>query len=496
MRNVFECEIRNVLSLIWESGPEGSFGFSISDLLNPYGIFPLTCTLKKYRTNVPLKVLGIIRPFNKKILTMKKYAILSTLLLPFLVAGSAMGQVTNPGTVVQQSASNHANNDVNSGVNNSLNNVEGSLKGLFKKKKKMSHADSVKMTQAQAPAASTQTTSPNPVAASTPGASAIGTVPQTTLSSYQNYDFVPGNNILFEDEFTEDQSGEFPTHWNLSRGQAILNMVGNDKAFFLTDGNYVHVSPLMKNNSYLTNNFSVEYDSWGSDGYCGILAINEAAGGKNMTVCVKPGGVDYTAINNFSGALPADIGGNNFLNKWHHIAIAFKNNQMKVYVDKYRVLLVPNCDGIKPANLEIEGIGSQDKPIIFKNFKVADGVQFYMTGQKFTDAKLVTHGINFDVDKATITPTSMGTLNMVVKIMKDNPGLKFEVDGHTDNTGTDAHNMALSQQRADAVKAQLIAMGIDASLLTSKGFGDTKPIADNTTLEGKADNRRVEFVKQ
>ena len=90
----------------------------------------------------------------------------------------------------------------------------------------------------------------------------------------------------------------------------------------------------------------------------------------------------------------------------------------------------------------------------------------------------------------------MGTLNMIVKVMQDNPDLKFEVDGHTDNSGTPAHNLVLSQQRADAVKAQLIVMGIDASRLTSKGFGDTKPIADNATPDGKANNRRVEFVKQ
>jgi outer membrane protein OmpA-like peptidoglycan-associated protein len=118
-----------------------------------------------------------------------------------------------------------------------------------------------------------------------------------------------------------------------------------------------------------------------------------------------------------------------------------------------------------------------------------------MIGKKFTESKIVTHGINFDVDKATIKPESMGTLNMIVGVLKDNPDLKFEIDGHTDNSGTTTHNLTLSQQRADAVKDQLVKMGVDASRLTSKGFGDSKPISDNTSLEGKANNRRVEFVK-
>jgi outer membrane protein OmpA-like peptidoglycan-associated protein len=89
----------------------------------------------------------------------------------------------------------------------------------------------------------------------------------------------------------------------------------------------------------------------------------------------------------------------------------------------------------------------------------------------------------------------MGTFNQIKRIMTDNPELTFEIGGHTDNTGTAPHNLTLSQQRADAVKTQLVTMGIDATRLTTKGYGDTKPIASNATPEGKANNRRVEFVR-
>jgi outer membrane protein OmpA-like peptidoglycan-associated protein len=189
------------------------------------------------------------------------------------------------------------------------------------------------------------------------------------------------------------------------------------------------------------------------------------------------------------------MGGENFLNKWHHVAIAYKNNQIKVYVDQIRAAVVPNSN-LDVAAIGLGGIGSQDGPLIFSNVRIAEGAGMNMLGKKFTDTKIVTHGINFDVNKAIIKPESMGTLNGIVQIMKDNPDVKFEVGGHTDSDGDVALNLKLSQARADAVRTQLISMGIDAARLTAKGYGKTKPISDNTSPEGKANNRRVEFVKK
>ncbi len=104
--------------------------------------------------------------------------------------------------------------------------------------------------------------------------------------------------------------------------------------------------------------------------------------------------------------------------------------------------------------------------------------------------------INFDTDKATIKPDSQPIIEQVVKLLNASPDLKLEVQGHTDNAGTAPHNQTLSEGRANAVVGSLMAQGVTLARLQPKGYGQTKPLADNGTEDGRAKNRRVELVKR
>ena len=113
-----------------------------------------------------------------------------------------------------------------------------------------------------------------------------------------------------------------------------------------------------------------------------------------------------------------------------------------------------------------------------------------------SDGKIVTYGITFDSGKSTIKPESMAEISRIQKLMTENASLKFEVQGHCDSTGSAATNDKLSQERADAIVAKLVELGIAKDRLTAVGKGSREPIADNSTEEGKAKNRRVVFVKK
>ena len=164
---------------------------------------------------------------------------------------------------------------------------------------------------------------------------------------------------------------------------------------------------------------------------------------------------------------------------------------------KDKVDICPNVKGSKATggcpDSDGDGIAdSKDKCPLMPGIKEEGGCprNYTQSVEIMTKAK---EGLFFNTGSAVIKEESYTVLNAVVKVMQENPSYKLNIDGHTDNTGDAESNMSLSQKRADAARTYIIEKGIAADRLKATGYGITKPAADNSTAEGRAQNRRVEF---
>ena len=129
-----------------------------------------------------------------------------------------------------------------------------------------------------------------------------------------------------------------------------------------------------------------------------------------------------------------------------------------------------------------------------KNIRIATG-KIKLYDRVVTDGKFVTNGIRFDSGKATLRPESMGVINQIYNLLAEHAELSFSIVGHTDSDGSEESNLVLSEARANAVKDALVEAGISADRLSAKGMGESQAVDTNATPEGKANNRRVEFIK-
>ena len=339
--------------------------------------------------------------------------------------------------------------------------------------------------------------------------------PKSLEATYAKSDFVPGDEIIFEDNLYGEQLGEFPSRWDLERGVAEIAKVNGETVIAMA-GNDSWIKPLMADYStdYLGDVFTVEYDMLYDDSKKDgapsieidfmapgqrrdneIYTLTYYLGYDKQSVRMSYVKNGSTSVNSLDG--DASSGSQLVLNdgQWHHYAISFNKRALKVYIDGVRVINIPNAKAGAGWITFFNGSNKPENVTYLKNVRIAKGaVPLY--DRMMTDGKIITYGITFDVGKSTIKPESMGEINRIVQLMNENPELKFSVEGHTDNTGSAASNQKLSEQRSEAIVAKLVEMGIHESRLTAVGKGQNSPIADNNTDEGRAKNRRVEFVKQ
>jgi uncharacterized protein (TIGR02145 family) len=181
-------------------------------------------------------------------------------------------------------------------------------------------------------------------------------------------------------------------------------------------------------------------------------------------------------------------------NERYHIAIWVQKQRVRLYANENKVLDVPRAipAGSKTNIFRLE---SDQIPIpLIGNFRIAAGLPDMRT-RLLKDGKIISYGIQFDVNSDKLKPESYSTLKMIADILKEDPSLKLLIVGHTDSDGDDASNLNLSKRRGASVKNELLStFGVDAGRLETDGKGESEPIAENNSSVNKAKNRRVEFI--
>ena len=353
-----------------------------------------------------------------------------------------------------------------------------------------------------------------PVDTSTASAGSSLAEPKEDLSLYGSYDFIPGDSALFVDDLQDEQLNEIPSKWIVGKGKCEVAQQNGQKVMLYYDGAIIF--PRMKESDYLPARFTIEFDlkwpdyTWhfGKSFRLKLFNADDQDGNPKLDTNSNPGTfTDPLRIWNTRtvefGKAKADwpkdfksAAEEEQMKQWAHIAIAVNEKGVKTYVNQFRILNAQVNEG-KPSSLCLTALQSHKGFVMIRNFRImAGGKNPYK--QVTTEKVYIARGIQFEVNSAQLKPESMGDINSMVKLMKDNPDWKFEIGGHASKEANSiaAANQQLSETRAQAVKAEMVHLGITDSRLTAKGYGDTKPLAANDTPEGRATNRRVEFVRQ
>ena len=310
---------------------------------------------------------------------------------------------------------------------------------------------------------------------------------------WSKYDFVPGDEVIFEDNLVGEENGEFPSRWDLVDGTTENAEFGGEPIIMLRGG-HPEIIPYMKNaeSDYLPEVFTVEFDLYVNNPNSFQVFFYDR---KNQRATAKYRELDIRHQRmNLSPAGSKLPDNESIQDRWAHIAIAYTKGKLKAYIDETRLINIPRLE-FDPMGISLRAYSASDyNKFYVKNFRIAKGgVKYY--DRVLQDGKIVANGIRFDVNKATLKPESMGVINGIVTLMQDHPELKFSVEGHTDSDGDEASNQSLSEARAKTVMNTLVTLGISPDRLIAKGWGESTPMDTNNTPEGKANNRRVEFVK-
>jgi OmpA-OmpF porin, OOP family len=335
---------------------------------------------------------------------------------------------------------------------------------------------------------------------------------QDDLKSYSKFDFIPGENVVFFEDFSQDAVGDFPAKWNTNASGEVVTLNNYPGNWFAPGGNGTFIPDLLNK---LPENFTLEFDLIyngaevnpanfemyfiSSTPEDGIDALVPGNGG----MALRFGAYGFSIFNWKDGSY-ADIQNDKDTevllqnNKQKvRVSIAFQKQRVRLWINESKIFDLPR---VVPAGLVLDKFRfntteSETPYFYFTNLRVAVGAPD-MRNKLMTEGKLVTRGILFDVNSDKIKPESYGTLKEIAKVLTENSSVKVKIVGHTDSDGSDVSNLDLSKRRSAAVKNTLTTdFGISADRMETDGKGESEPSDKNTTAEAKANNRRVEFIK-
>jgi outer membrane protein OmpA-like peptidoglycan-associated protein len=345
-------------------------------------------------------------------------------------------------------------------------------------------------TQAPAPASSTGESNP-PAAAPAKAESKV----------WENYDFVPGSKILFFTDFSDDKVGNF------ARG---LKYVGGPIEVVERDGvkllrSTARSTVLIPVGRVLPQRFTLEFDILSTNPGLNDQLVIE--GGKDRGRSDKSAEIDWSPKGTFiigggqnagtsSVSIPAAMQ-SQLVGNLAHVRVLMDSGYFKMYVNERRMYNNPDLPFRRDSVIRVEVHGSEDQPVFVTAIRLAESETDVLYDALAAKGRWATQGILFATGKADLKPESRPVLKEIASTLSKYGDLKILIEGHTDNVGGAASNLTLSDARAAAVKAALVAdYGVDGARITTKGLGDTKPSAPNATSAGRAQNRRVEVVKQ
>lgn len=338
-----------------------------------------------------------------------------------------------------------------------------------------------------------------------------GTESNTQFTSSSKYDFVPGEKVIFFDDFSQDAVGDFPALWT-------ANAPGEVNTLNIAPGNWLNLNSGEGNYFYLKSidfpkNFIIEFDivpkKTGGRIAAGLILYGEDKP-KEMDNNVYPGisGIQISIEKESWNTLGYKKGetdritGSSKVNpvvaeKVNHVIIWVQNRRVRIYHKEAKVLDMPTniFEGTKFNRFCLRLSRGASSGSFISNFRITDASPD-MRSKLITEGKLVTYGIYFDVNKDIVKSESYGTIKGIADVLQENPTVKIKIVGHTDSDGDDKSNLDLSKRRSASVKNVLVKdFGIEVTRIETDGKGEGAPIAPNDSGVNKALNRRVEFIK-